>query len=154
MSEPVDHIERPALPWRLDERLTECGKPTDKVRAVITRDAAVAKVKQQGRRRAAMSTCMTCWGVAEFNRDWSQSPTEVVAREAKRNYGRGFGGEGGETLLDRELRAIAALVEAHREEFDGFLHGLTETATLDKARAERRLRLAREAAHRGKGTTL
>lgn len=135
--EPLDHIARPNLPWR-PENLTECGKDTNTVEQVITRDQALAKVGRQGKQRAAMSTCMTCWNAAEWNRDWAQSPTEVMAREVKR--GRNWSTRvlpNTDTPLDRELRAVAALVEAHRDEFDGYLSGLGATADLASKRLAR-----------------
>lgn len=45
-------------------------------------------------------------------------------------------------LLDRELRALAALVEAHREKFDGYLAGLESTVNLADARAKRKPKTA------------
>jgi hypothetical protein len=50
------------------------------VKRVITREEMIAKVQRQGKQRAALSSCMTCWGTAEWNRDWAASPTEVLAR--------------------------------------------------------------------------
>lgn len=152
MSEPVDHIARPALPWRLDDVRTECGKDASKVTSVISRDEALTKVKKQGKQRAAMSTCMTCWSTAESWRGWDESPSEVMARETKGL--RWFGPQDQAVKLDAELRAIAALVEAHRDEFDGFLTGLAETGDLRQARAERERRKLRESLHRGFDTTL
>jgi hypothetical protein len=153
MPDPVDHIARPALPWR-DETRTECGKDASKVASVITRDAALAKVKKQGKQRAALSTCMTCWSTAESWRGWDESPSEVLARETKGLRWFNEGPTGQAAKLDAELRAIAALVEAHREEFDGFLTGLGQTVDLVKAREEQRRRELRARLHQGWGTTL
>lgn len=133
MSEVLDHIVRPLLPWR-SGCLTECGKDGATVDRVITRDEMIAKIKDQGKQRAAMSSCMTCWSTAEWNRDWARSPTEVMAREVQRGF---RSRQPVDTQLDRELRAIAELIGAHREEFDGFLAGLDEAGNLDVRRRER-----------------
>jgi hypothetical protein len=45
--------------------------------------------------------------------------------------------------LTNELHAIAALVAAHRDEFDDFIAGLANTTSLDAARRDRRRRAAR-----------
>lgn len=132
MADPLDHIARPRLPWR-DESLTECGKPAASVASVISRDQAHAKVKKQGKQRAAMSTCMTCWNAAERHRDWAASPTEVIDRETNGC----MWPQRDDTQLDRELRAIAALVEAYRAEFDGYLMALEDTPRLDSRRQRR-----------------
>lgn len=42
-----------------------------------------------------------------------------------------------------ELRAIAALVAAHRDEFDEFIAGLANTTSLDAVRRDRRRRADR-----------
>lgn len=142
----LDHVIRPTLPWR-DDGLTECGRPVADVASAITRDAALAKIKEYGKQRAAMSTCMTCWTTTQHSREWSESPTEVMGRYCA---GAGFWNPlKPETQLDKELRAIAALVAAHRGEFDDFLAGLEQAATLDEARAARARRQASQRWQRG-----
>jgi hypothetical protein len=79
MDEVLDHVKRPPLPWR-DEQLTECGKRIIDVASCVTRDEVIAKVKKQGKQRAAMSTCMTCWQTTARHRDWAASPCDVIAR--------------------------------------------------------------------------
>ena len=143
MADEIEHVARPALPWR-DDSLTECGKTTSG-RPIISRGALVEKVKQQGQARAAMTTCMTCWQTASRWRNWAEAPSEVMKREVPQWY-QGPKAE----RLDAELRAIAALIEAHRDEFDGYLAGLGEATDLTARRAERAQRRARGAAP-GKG---
>jgi hypothetical protein len=150
VKDPVDHVIRPNLPWRV-EALTECGKPVADVRAAITRDQAVKKVKDQGQQRAAMSTCMTCWSTAERHRDWAAAPAEVMAREVK---GVTWYAPGQSDQINRELRAIAAIVDAHRDEFDAYLAGLDETVSMDRLRAKRDQDRVRHALHRRFDTTL
>jgi hypothetical protein len=137
LDEVLEHILRPTFPWR-EPTLTECGREVAKCREVISRNQALAKFKRLGKIRAAMSTCVTCWQTTEWNREWDESPSEVMGREAKTGgpfYAR-HRGEG--TRLDGELRAIAALVAEHRDEFDAYIEGLGETADLAARRRERR----------------
>lgn len=139
MKEPMEHVLRSPLPWRANEEAkTECGKTAVDVAKTITFDDLVRKVKDQGQQRAAMSTCMTCMNQADFRRrpDWDTCPGALIARESQHEFlHSGFGhANHQDSLLDKELRAIAALVEAHREEFDGYIQGLRSTVSL----AERR----------------
>ncbi len=130
--EQLDHVARPMLPWRTEFR-AECGLPPIPGRSIIDRNAFRAKLTRQGKTRSAMTTCITCWQTASRWKDWSLSPSDVVRRELPQQWG------GTQTnALDDELRAIAALIEAHREEFDGFLIGLAATADLSAVRAARR----------------
>jgi hypothetical protein len=136
VSEPLEHVLRALPPWRSAAE-TECGHNAAEFAAarLITRDQFVAKVNRQGKQRAAMSTCMTCWQTAQRHYDWAHSPSSVLAREVnKATYWRV--GED-EPLIDRELRAMAALIEAHRDEFDGYLAGLGETTSLAERRRMR-----------------
>jgi hypothetical protein len=123
----LDHVLRPILPWR-DERLTECGR-TDVSRA-IGRDEFVAKVRREGKQRSAMTTCMTCWNTALRWKDWRQSPSDVM-RRALPTW------PSGPDRADDELRAIAALIAEHRDEFDGYLNGLGDTVSLSDHRSQR-----------------
>lgn len=115
MKQPVDHILRPQLPWRSGPGVTECGYDASKT-VTLTRDAFFVRVKEMGSRRAAMLTCMTCSDTAERHGTWSEDPRTALQREIEwecrwRRTDRG-------TALRDELFAIAALIEAHREEFD------------------------------------
>lgn len=136
MKEPVDHVIRPTLPWRSQE-YTECGRPLNDVTKVITRQEWRERLKDLGKTRAAMITCVTCYEAAERHRTWDEDPVDALRREVGYGYGRQIDG------LRDELRAVAALVQAHRDEFDGYLEGIAATTSLDDARRERRLRAAR-----------
>jgi len=127
---PREHVRRPDLPWRVST-MTECGKPTNDVKAVIGRDDLLAKLKRDGVQRAAYTTCMTCLNTARQWPEWGQDPVKALSRE--------FFSATDPRLKD-ELRALAALVAEHREEFDGYVRGLTETVSLDAARRARRRR--------------
>lgn len=120
MKEPVDHIIRPRLPWRLDESgITECGYDASKVKA-LTRDEFFQRLKDYGQQRTAMLTCMTCSQTAKRWKAWNDDPRQALEREITWEWGGGYyaRSDRGVRLRD-ELFAIAALIEAHRDEFAG-----------------------------------
>jgi hypothetical protein len=98
---------------------------------VLSRDEVIAKIKDQGQQRAAMSTCMTCWGTASRHDTWAGKPSSVLARDV---YARD-----GSDLLDRELRALALLVEAHPDEFADTMESLGLATPFRAQQAKRRL---------------
>jgi hypothetical protein len=140
MKEPVDHIVRPRLPWRpSDSDITECGYDASKVKA-LTRAEFFQRVKDLGKQRAAMLTCMTCSDTAGRWGTWDDDPRRALDREITwENAGRWSRDQRGHRLKD-ELIAIAALIEAHREEFD---------ATISN-NVQRREWLEKKAAHEAK----
>jgi len=117
MKEPVDHILRPRLPWRSDEgAITECGYDASKVKT-ITRADFFQRIKDMGRQRCALLTCMTCSDTAGRWGTWDDDPRKAMEREITWECGWQRRQEGASRLRD-ELVAIAALIETHREEFD------------------------------------
>ncbi len=146
MTERRDHVIRATLPWR-SEQLTECGRALDDVATFITRDELIARVKTDGKTRTAFTVCITCWNTASDRRNetWETEPIAVIGREAERcGMGRVYAAQTPEReRLTTELRAIAALVAAHRDEFDEFIAGVAHTASLDAARRDRRRRASR-----------
>ncbi|MBF6302284.1 hypothetical protein IU459_32795 [Nocardia amamiensis] len=138
--EPLDHVLRPSLPWR-DEELTECGRPAVDVASAITADDLTARVKRIGQQRTAFTVCMTCAGRVEYSSTWERYPIAVLERELQRagihppGLSRSTKPEA--ARMTAELRAIAALIEAHREEFDGYLSGLDKTVDLGARRRRR-----------------
>lgn len=137
MPEPVEHVRRPHPPWRKEDARTECGRPVSDVRLVITRDEFTAKLQQQGKRRAALSTCMTCLDTASQWPTWEQDPVQAIHRETYSNYGgrQVYGGAPVDEFRD-ELVALAELVNRHPEEFEAIRSGLSDTVSL----ADRRKR--------------
>lgn len=126
MKEPVDHILRPQLPWRAgDAAITECGYDATKVKT-LTRPEYFQRVKDLGKQRAAMLTCMTCSSTAGNWGAWEDDPRHALQREIAWEHGGYMRArtDRGERLKD-ELLAVAALIEAHRDEFDAHI---TETA--------------------------
>lgn len=146
MTERRDHVIRATLPWR-GEQLTECGRALDDVASFITRDQLIARLKTHGQTRTSFTICITCWTTASDRRNesWESEPIAVIGREAQRcGMGRLYASPSPErTRLTNELHAIAALIAAHRDEFDEFIAGLAQTTSLDAARRERRSRAAR-----------
>jgi|SRR5580765_4858634 hypothetical protein len=121
MKEPVDHILRSRLPWRQPDEgaITECGYDASKV-ATITRAAFLQRQKDLGVQRTALLTCMTCSDTARRWGTWDDDARLALGREIEWERGSNYGRareDRGHRLKD-ELLAIAALIEAHREEFD------------------------------------
>lgn len=119
MKDPVDHIERPRLPWRdtADGAATECGLNAAKV-STLTRDQFFQRVKDLGQQRTAMLTCMTCCDTARRWGTWNDDPRNAVQREIEwERNGRWSRSDDRGTRLRDELTAIADLIAAHKEEF-------------------------------------
>jgi hypothetical protein len=118
MKEPVDHILRPHLPWRSQEdAITECGYDATKVKT-LTREEFNHRLKDLGRQRTAMLTCMTCLDTAGRWGRWADDPRQAMSREIDWEVRWGREIDGRPQRLKDELIAIAELVEAHRDEFD------------------------------------
>jgi hypothetical protein len=121
MKEPVDHIERPRLPWRDAGTITECGFDASKVQT-LTRDEFFQRLKDYGQQRTAMLTCMTCSDTAKRWGTWTDDPRNALQREIEWEWGRGYRARSDRGMrLHDEFLAIATLIENHREEFDGFV---------------------------------
>lgn len=136
MKDPVTHIERPTLPWREDEHLTECRLDAEKY-PTMTRDEAVRKFKDLGRTRFTMVTCITCFTTADRygNATWEDNPIALMARHAGPVFRQS---DEVTNRLQAELRAIGMLIEAHRDEFDATVADLAATSSLDAHRQAKR----------------
>jgi hypothetical protein len=137
--EPVherrDHVARSMLPWRSDA-LTECGRATSDVANVITLDQLDARIRRDGTERAVLTVCMKCWQTGTIAARWDSNAVGVIAREAVRA---GIGDREPSSRPEarrfrNELHAIAALVTAHRDEFDAFLAALESTVSMSDHR--------------------
>jgi hypothetical protein len=131
----IDHVQRGPLPWRAVE-LTECGLPVVN-HPVITRASYIARIREWGQHRTRFTVCRTCATTAANHKPWEEDPVSVIRREAERCGWFPRDGDEGRDLFVRELRALAALAQAHPEEFAGYVEGLTETVSLDAARRTR-----------------
>lgn len=148
-SEPRDHVIRAVLPWRSGE-LTECGRELADVASAITIEQLIGRVKEHGKQRTAFTVCMTCWNTASSHRHdtWEVDPIGVIGREAERcGMFRVYVSQTPERdQLTAELRAIEALIVAHRDEFDQYIAGLAESVDLDAARRARNAAKQKKAA--------
>lgn len=136
MKEPVDHILRPQLPWRTDAGITECGLNAAKA-PTLTRDEFFQRLKDMGQRRTAMMTCMTCSDTAKRWGTWEDDPRKALEREIQWEAGYRRTGRG--VRLRDELHAVAALIEAHREEFDALVSAAEQRREwLEKKAAKQR----------------
>ena len=137
--QPVEHIAREPLPWR-DSLLTECGLAPSGGRTILTGTEYDAKVRKQGEQRAALSTCMTCWTARDRNSaTWLDSPDDVILRYATAaRTMRGGNPRAEAAQFNAELKAIAAVVAAHRDQFEGFLADLAASTDLTARRRNRR----------------
>jgi hypothetical protein len=79
----------------------------------------------------AMVTCMTCWRTATKWPTFEDDPVEAISREV-------YMMRTGHPRFRTELIAMAALVDAHRDEFEELCNGIDATVSL----AERRRRRA------------
>lgn len=125
MKEPVDHIERPRLPWRSTDEpaITECGYSAVKVKT-LTRSEFERRLKEYGEQRTTILTCMICMQTARRWSDWDTDPRQAIEREiqweGRWNQNRG-------TRLANELRAIHMLIAAHYGQFQTYLHEVEGT---------------------------
>jgi hypothetical protein len=130
MRDAMEHIERCTLPWQ-SERLTECGKPIAEFATVLSRTDAARKFREQGKQRAAMTTCMTCLNRgSDQPLSWEGDPAAVMRRACERLGWR----VGQDHPMNVELRALALLVQAHRDEFDQAIRDLTGAVSLAEIR--------------------
>jgi hypothetical protein len=133
----ITHIERSNLPWHDDERVTECGLDAAK-HPTWSRAAAVATCKEMGKQRFSLFVCMTCMSTAERHSTWEEDPASCMGRYTEGRSLRWRSDDEGAIRFANELRAIALLIEAHRDEFDEAVAALGATRSLDGQRAARR----------------
>ena len=123
MKTPVDHILRTRLPWRdASGAITECGYDATKV-TTIARAEYFQRRKDMGQQRCALLTCMTCSSTVERWATWDDDPRKAVGREIEWECGWSRT-ERGLKLRD-ELTAVAALIEAHGDEFKDLVSAIS-----------------------------
>lgn len=136
MKEPVSHVERPPLPWRSGQSVTECGLDVESS-VTVTRAEFVKRMQEWGIQRTSLMTCMTCLRTAERWLDWDSDPRQAICREAEwEGYGRYRGDKRGSRLRD-ELRAVAALIAAHPDEFKALVDEIAAKAAWKERLAEK-----------------
>lgn len=126
MARTKRHVRRADLPWRA-LNLTECGRPTvggelgrrEAVVALRAHDVARFAASKAEAPPPATDICQTCAQHMGGSTSWSRNPAGVIHREIERNslQWAHIGSEPAGNLLTIELRAIAALIAAHPEEF-------------------------------------
>lgn len=127
------HVRRPGLPWREPDR-TECGRPlwTTKGEKLIDRTQALDLIRDSGLETARHELCWPCVDSAARTPEWGADPVRALLRELT-------GSGGPDPELAGDLRALAELVNRHREEFDSLREGLDSVVDL----ASRRIRASR-----------
>lgn len=133
----LHHVEGSPLPWQ-PAGLTECGLDAAGV-PTWTRAESVAQRKRMGRQRYSLFVCQRCSNAADRHLTWDEDPSSCMGHHAS-----GLRWSSNPERAERfnaELRAIAALVEAHRDEFDEAVDGLLAMASLDELR---KAKLARQ----------
>ena len=125
----VSHVQRPQLPWETT-RKTYCGKDPEQFKSVISLDAAQHRFKEVGRKRATYELCVTCVETANRASSFDLSPCQAVAHVYANRWWRA----GDHPTETAELRAVALLIEAHREEFDEAIAALLDTSADDFAK--------------------
>ncbi|MET0698969.1 MAG: hypothetical protein ABWY93_04835 [Mycobacterium sp.] len=129
--QPRDHVRRPDLPWRT-ATLTECGLQAATVKSCIDNAELQARVRVDGKRRTAYSTCITCLETAARWPAFAEDPVQALSREVYAMRGN--------PQLAAELRALAALAGKYHDEFEDFLNGLQATVSLSDRRRAHGLR--------------
>ncbi len=106
---PLDHVKRVAPSWARTTPLTECGRGVSDTASTISLDALIEKVKKQGKTRASMSSCMTCWSRVSYGQ--KTDPVGVATAYLTRTRRI-------HNKVALELEALEALVAAHQDEYD------------------------------------
>ncbi len=102
---------------------------------VINAEELEDRITRHGQRRAAFTVCSQCWDNRSLA-NWHTNPVRVIAREAVRA---GLGDREPSTRPEasqfgKELHAIAALIDAHRNEFDGYVAALGAAVSITNHR--------------------
>lgn len=133
----LHHICRTSLPWR-DATRTVCGKQISQYRPDLVINLADAHAMQRrlGQQRFALTICMTCAHNVGHWAEWDANPIKRFQREIN---GNGMGSDRNDDQVEHELRAIAALIERHRQEFDDMVAALSDgsVVTMEQLRRSR-----------------
>lgn len=133
MADPLQHVLRPPIPWRPADERTECGLPANSY-PTWSRDELIVQAKRLGKTRTYMICCVTCLDTAQRHPTWDEDPVSFIGRLVTHRWGKNTAER---DRFTRELRAMAALVAAHRDEFDAAVSGLADTTDLDERRKAR-----------------
>lgn len=116
-SDAVAHILRPKPPWSAVD-LTVCGRAAGDVAKLATIPEVAAYAKKHGKKRTYFDYCVTCVE-RTYQWTWIDHPMDILREyvDAGR-YGRSPGRREAAERIEREVHALAVLVERHREEFE------------------------------------
>ena len=134
MNAPLNHVARPSLPWRGDTGLTECGLRADSY-PTVSRSELADQLARLGKQRTALLTCMTCLNTAQRHPSWDEDPARCLDREVNRKWG----ATPADDPFTLELRALAALVDLHRDEFADLLASVADATPLARRRNQRKV---------------
>jgi hypothetical protein len=123
--------------------MTECGRLPGPGMPVMSVGEFGALVRREGRKRSAMTTCITCWETAARHQvvSWAADPVGVMGREVgwARTWAPGVvRDDPAARLFETELRAIAELISRHADEFAGLVAGIAAAPSLGDRRREKR----------------
>jgi hypothetical protein len=108
--------------------LTECGRPVDELREVVSRQAFLRLSQQWGQVRTALLVCMACFETARRWKSWDEDPIDGLKRVI-------YSESSAAALLRCELRALAMLAEKYRQEFDKLVAGVGKVVQLSDRRS-------------------
>lgn len=117
--QPLKHLPLEVPPWSRLE-LTVCGRMRDDVAAMTTVDEATARIKRDGKQRAYASLCMTCIGRVH-SLTWETNPQETTFYWVQKADSYHGAKNPIRNLVLAELKALAALVRAHPDEWAAHL---------------------------------
>ena len=139
------HIIAETWPWRTPD-LTECGRAIEDVARTCTLGEA-AQIQQTARSKtvASLVLCQTCMDTCgrHYWTTWRMNPMGLVNRLTTHHHVRAAESSPRIDRMNIELRAIAALIAEHRDEFDAYIIGVQATTPLDAARKTRKTRKTR-----------
>lgn len=107
----IRHISRPSLPWRASN-LTRCGRPVAEMGE--GRVISLTQARSLMKRRDGGLVCLTCTRHLNDWPEWDANPSGLMHQYTRT----GAWGPARDGWINDDLRAIAALIERHRDEFD------------------------------------
>lgn len=126
----VTHLLRVRLPWSTTDK-TECGKDPEQFKRVCSRADAVRRWKEIGQGRAQYEFCMTCVQTANRHPEFKDQPVAATKR------GSYWMTEAHDARAVAELRAVALVLDTHREEFEAAVEEILTAPSLDDFRQQK-----------------
>jgi hypothetical protein len=135
--QPLTHLARVHPPWHTGPPMTECGRPVSDVAGqLMSEEELVRLIGRIGQKRAAFTTCMTCWETcARYRRGsqyalvgsevqlppglplWERDPAAVIRRSLDAGYRRHRVEENPAARRRAEWVALGVLVDRYGAEF-------------------------------------